>query len=81
MAVNPARVECQLGNGTLILETGKFAKQAHGSVMVRFGDTAVLCAAVFLLRFATPFFVLALVAVAWTLCVSALVTRLSKRAQ
>src|SRR4029079_338381 len=34
------------GNGTLILETGKFAKQAHGSVMVRFGDTAVLVAAV-----------------------------------
>ena len=46
MAVNPARVEVPFGNGTLVLETGKFAKQAHGSVMVRFGDTAVLCAAV-----------------------------------
>jgi polyribonucleotide nucleotidyltransferase len=46
VAVNPARVEVPFGNGTLILETGKFAKQAHGAVMVRFGDTAVLCAAV-----------------------------------
>ncbi|HSQ55191.1 MAG TPA: polyribonucleotide nucleotidyltransferase, partial [Gemmata sp.] len=46
MAVNPARVECQIGPGTLILETGKFAKQAHGSVIVRLGDTVVLAAAV-----------------------------------
>jgi len=46
VAVNPARVECQLGNGTLVLETGTFARQAHGSVMVRYGDTVVLCAAV-----------------------------------
>jgi polyribonucleotide nucleotidyltransferase len=44
--VNPARVECQFGGGTLVLETGKIAKQAHGAVLVTFGDTAVLCAAV-----------------------------------
>jgi len=46
VAVNPARVESPFGNGTLILETGKLAKQAHGSVLVRFGDTVVLAAAV-----------------------------------
>ncbi len=46
MAVKPARVEIPFGNGTLILETGKFAKQAHGSVLVRYGDTVVLAAAV-----------------------------------
>jgi polyribonucleotide nucleotidyltransferase len=44
--VNPARVECQLGGRTLVLETGKLAKQAHGAVLVTYGDTAVLCAAV-----------------------------------
>jgi polyribonucleotide nucleotidyltransferase len=44
--VNFARVECPLGNDTLILETGFFAKQAHGAVMVRYGDTVVLVAAV-----------------------------------
>jgi polyribonucleotide nucleotidyltransferase len=46
VAVNQARVEVQLGNNTLVLETGRLAKQAHGSVLVRYGDTAVLCAAV-----------------------------------
>ncbi|MBA4065115.1 MAG: polyribonucleotide nucleotidyltransferase [Isosphaera sp.] len=46
MAVNQARVEVQLGNNTLVLETGRLAKQAHGSVLVRYGDTVVLCAAV-----------------------------------
>ena len=46
VAVNPARVECPIGKGTLILETGKFAKQAHGAVLVRLGDTVVLAAAV-----------------------------------
>ncbi|QVL32119.1 polyribonucleotide nucleotidyltransferase [Telmatocola sphagniphila] len=40
------RVECALGAGTLILETGKLAKQAHGSVVVRYGDTMTLVAAV-----------------------------------
>ena len=40
------RVERQLGEGTLVLETGKLAKQAHGSVLVGYGQTAVLTAAV-----------------------------------
>ena len=44
--VNYARVECQLGGRTLVLETGKLAKQAHGAVLVTYGETAVLCAVV-----------------------------------
>ena len=40
------RVERPLGNGTLVLETGKLARQAHGSVTVRLGNTLVLGAAV-----------------------------------
>src|SRR5262252_1947390 len=35
----------QVGQNTLRLETGKLAKQAHGSVMVRFGDSVVLVTA------------------------------------
>ncbi len=46
MPANQARVECQFGGRTLVLETGKFAKQAHGAVLVTYGDTSVLCAAV-----------------------------------
>jgi len=34
--------EIEIGGKKLILETGRFAKQANGSVMVRFGDTMVL---------------------------------------
>ncbi|MHA0856015.1 polyribonucleotide nucleotidyltransferase [Paenibacillus sp. CMAA1364] len=37
------RVEMQLGGRTLILETGRFAKQANAAVMVHYGDTVVLC--------------------------------------
>jgi polyribonucleotide nucleotidyltransferase len=37
--------ELQVGQNTLRLETGKLAKQAHGSVIVRFGDSAVLVTA------------------------------------
>lgn len=37
------RVEMQLGGRTLVLETGRLAKQANAAVMVRYGDTAVLC--------------------------------------
>jgi len=37
------RVEMQLGGRTLILETGRFAKQANAAVMVRYGETVVLC--------------------------------------
>ncbi|HEY2784719.1 MAG TPA: polyribonucleotide nucleotidyltransferase [Fimbriiglobus sp.] len=40
------RVECQVGGQTLVLETGKLAKQAHGAVLVKYGETAVLVAVV-----------------------------------
>jgi polyribonucleotide nucleotidyltransferase len=46
VAVNPARVEVAFGDGKIILETGKIAKQAHGSVIVQYGDTVVLVAVV-----------------------------------
>jgi polyribonucleotide nucleotidyltransferase len=46
VAVNPARVEIPFGTRSLILQTGTLAKQAHGAVLVRLGDTVVLCAAV-----------------------------------
>lgn len=35
--------ETDLGGRKLVIETGKLAKQANASVMVRYGDTAVLC--------------------------------------
>jgi polyribonucleotide nucleotidyltransferase len=35
----------ELGGRTLTLETGRLAKQASGSVLVRYGDTVVLCTA------------------------------------
>ena len=41
-----SRSECQIGSKTLILETGKIAKQAHGSVVVTYGETVVLATAV-----------------------------------
>ena len=37
--------EIELGGRKLIVEHGKMAKQANGSVLVRYGDTAVLVAA------------------------------------
>ena len=37
--------ELTLGHGTLSLETGKLAKQAGGSVIVRFGDSVVIVTA------------------------------------
>lgn len=40
------RKELDLGGKILIIETGKLAKQAHGSVTVRMGDTMVLVTAV-----------------------------------
>jgi polyribonucleotide nucleotidyltransferase len=43
--VNLQRREIQIGSRTLFLETGKLAKQAHGAVIVRSGDTVVLVAA------------------------------------
>jgi len=39
------KFEMQLGGRPLIIESGKLAKQAGGSVLVRYGDTAVLVAA------------------------------------
>lgn len=36
----------EIGGRTLTIETGRFAKQADGSVMVRFGDTMVLATVV-----------------------------------
>lgn len=41
-----SRLEMDLGGKTLILETGKVAKQAHGSAMVRLGDTVILATVV-----------------------------------
>ena len=39
------RIERQFAGRTLVLETGRMAKQAHGACLVRFGDTMVLCTA------------------------------------
>ena len=38
-------VEAKVGNHTIMIETGKLAKQAGGSVTVRQGDTIVLVTA------------------------------------
>ncbi len=38
------RVERQIGDGILSIETGQLAKQAAGSVLVQYGETVVLCA-------------------------------------
>src|ERR1035438_4281072 len=38
--------ETEIGGKILSLETGRFAKQANGAVMVRYGDTMVLVTAV-----------------------------------
>ena len=43
---NHFRKELDWGGRKLILETGKVARQADGSVMARYGDTIVLCTAV-----------------------------------
>lgn len=37
--------QMQLGGRTLVVETGKMAKQASGSALIRYGDTVVLVAA------------------------------------
>ena len=39
-------VETEIGGRTLSIETGRIAKQANGSVMVRYGDSVVLVTAV-----------------------------------
>jgi polyribonucleotide nucleotidyltransferase len=43
---NYFRKELDWGGRKLILETGKIARQADGSVLARYGDTIVLCTAV-----------------------------------
>ena len=40
------RKELQWGGRTLVMETGKVARQADGAVMMTYGDTIVLCTAV-----------------------------------
>lgn len=40
--MNPVRKEFQYGEQTVILETGKIARQASGAVMASMGDTTVL---------------------------------------
>lgn len=40
------KVSCEIGGRTLTIETGRMAKQAHGAVTVRYGDTVVLAAVV-----------------------------------
>jgi polyribonucleotide nucleotidyltransferase len=49
--VNLQKREVRIGSRTLSIESGKLAKQAHGAVIVRSGDTMVLMAAS---RAATP---------------------------
>jgi polyribonucleotide nucleotidyltransferase len=39
------QVSLELGGRTLTLETGKMARQAHGAVVARYGDTVVLATA------------------------------------
>ncbi len=43
---NYFRKEINWGGKTLVLETGKMARQADGAVVARLGDTIVLCTAV-----------------------------------
>jgi polyribonucleotide nucleotidyltransferase len=43
--VNLHKRDIRIGSRTISLETGKLAKQAHGSVVIRSGDTMVLVAA------------------------------------
>jgi polyribonucleotide nucleotidyltransferase len=43
--VNVQKRDIRIGSRTISIETGKLAKQAHGSVIVRSGDTMVLVAA------------------------------------
>ena len=42
----PEKISFQVGTGTITIETGKYAKQADGSVTVQLGETIVLVAAV-----------------------------------
>jgi polyribonucleotide nucleotidyltransferase len=42
---SPVSVSCELGGRTLTIETGRIARQAHGSVTVRMGETLILASA------------------------------------
>src|SRR6516164_6549843 len=46
MSVQFCRIERPFGAQHLILETGKLAKQAHGAVVVQYGETVAFAAAV-----------------------------------
>ena len=43
--LDPVRVTCELAGETLTLETGQVARQAHGAVMVTYGETQCFAAA------------------------------------
>ena len=43
--LDPTRVTCELAGKTLILETGQVARQAHGAVLVTYGETQCFAAA------------------------------------
>ncbi|MFP3941981.1 MAG: polyribonucleotide nucleotidyltransferase, partial [Thermoanaerobaculia bacterium] len=45
MTVQPLRREVPIGEGNLIIETGKIARQAGGAAVMRLGDTVVLVTA------------------------------------
>src|SRR5947209_16062716 len=45
MQTEVSRVSVQVGGSEISFETGKLAKQASGAVVVRAGDTIVLCTA------------------------------------
>jgi polyribonucleotide nucleotidyltransferase len=43
--MNVQKVSAMIGERELTIEIGKLAKQAHGSALVRYGDTVVLVTA------------------------------------
>ena len=47
-------LEREFGKANLSLETGRLARQANGSVLVRYGDTMVLVAACLLYTSPSP---------------------------
>lgn len=45
MSLQPTRVEVQIGNSTLFIETGEMARQAGGAVLVGYADSMIFAAA------------------------------------
>lgn len=43
---NPVKVEAEIGGRTMTIESGRLAKQAHGSVFIKYGETSALVTAV-----------------------------------